>query len=404
MEKSPLRRALGLPGLTLYGLGTILGAGIYVLVGKVAGSAGIHAPLSFVFSSVLAGLSALSFAELSSRYPKSAGEALYVQEAFSRKRLSTATGLLVAATGLTSAATIANGFAGYVGVFAPVPDAFSITGLVLVLGLLAAWGISESVFAAGLFTLIEVGGLLLVAWAGREGLSHFPLRWGEIFLPEAAALPGVLAGALFSFYAFIGFEDMVNVAEEVKDAPRTLPRAIVLALAISTFLYVLVALACVLSVPLSELSESRAPLALVWEKGAGGDPRFLSLVGLFAVSNGALVQIVMASRVFYGLSELGWLPKKFGEVHPRTKTPVFSTLLAAGTVLLLALAFPLGKLAQATSLITLLVFTTVNAALVRIKIKHAGGPSFVRLPMAVPVLGALSCAGFLISQIVRMMG
>ena len=218
MSDNPeLKRTLSLAQITFYGLGTILGAGIYVLVGKVAGTAGLYAPLAFVVAALLAGLTGLSYAELAARHPKSAGEAVYVQDGFRWRPLSMLVGFLIILTGIVSAATIANGFVGYLHVFIDVPDWLAITLLVLALGALAAWGIAESVMAATAITLVEVGGLLLVLAVAGGSFADLPARLPELIPPfEVPVWQGILLGAFLAFYAFIGFEDMANVAEEVR--------------------------------------------------------------------------------------------------------------------------------------------------------------------------------------------
>lgn len=400
MSDNPeLKRSLSLLQITFYGLGTILGAGIYVLVGKVAGDAGMYAPISFVVAAILAVLTGLSYAELCARYPKSAGVAFYTHQGFGRQHLSVTAGLLIILTGLVSAATLANGFVGYLQVFVAVPDWLVITLLVLALGALAAWGIDESVFAASAITLIEVAGLLLILFVAGGSLGDLPARLPELVPPlDVMAWHGILLGAFLAFYAFIGFEDMVNVAEEVKRPERNLPRAILIAVGVSTLLYLLVALVAVLALPPAELAQTRAPLAVIYERSTGSAPTLISLISLFAVVNGALVQIIMGSRVFYGMSREGWLHRALGRVHVRTRTPLLATALVTALVLVLALWLPLVTLAKATSFIILIVFAIINLALVRIKLRSAR-PEGVRVyPLWVPVAGFISTAALVLFQ------
>jgi amino acid transporter len=400
-----LKRSLSLVQITLYGLGTILGAGIYVLVGKVAGLAGLYAPVSFVVAAALAALTGLSYAELSARYPRNAGEAVYVQEGLHVRGLSVLVGFLIILTGVVSAATIANGFVGYLHIFIEIPDWFAITLLVLLLGALAAWGISESVMAASLITLLEVGGLLLVLFVAGDSLGDLPARLPELIPPADGGIwLGIMLGAFLAFYAFIGFEDMVNVAEEVKDPTRILPLAIIIAIAVSTILYLLVSLVAVLALPPAELAQSRAPLALIYERATGSAPVLISLISLFAVVNGALIQIIMAARVLYGMSREGWLHGAFGKVHAVTQTPLLSTAVATLIVLALALWLPLVTLAKATSFIIMIVFALVNLSLVRIK-RRDPKPAGIRVyPVWIPVAGFLTATGFVLFQIYQMIG
>jgi amino acid transporter len=400
-----LRRSLSLTQITLYGLGTILGAGIYVLVGKVAGLAGLYAPVSFVVAAALAALTGISYAELSARYPRSAGEAVYVQEGLHRRALSVLVGFLIVLTGVVSAATIANGFVGYLHVFIPVPDWLAITLLVLLLGALAAWGISESVMAASLITLVEVGGLILVLLVAGDSLGELPARLPELIPPaDAGVWHGILLGAFIAFYAFIGFEDMVNVAEEVKNPTRMLPLAIIIAIVVSTILYLLVSLVAVLALPPAELAQSRAPLALIYERATGSAPVLISLISIFAVVNGALIQIIMAARVLYGMSHEGWLHGAFGRVHPRTQTPLISTMLVTLVVLILALWLPLVTLAKATSFVILVVFALINLALVRIKRREPRPNGIKVYPVWIPVAGFVSTTAFVLFQLYQLTG
>jgi len=367
-QRPQLRRVLSLPLITFYGLGTILGAGIYVLVGKVAGSAGLYAPISFLIAAAIAALTGFAYAELGSRYPLSGGEAVYVEEGMGCRKLSIIVGLLTAAAGLVSAATITHGFVGYVNVFVTLPAMPVIVAIVLALGLLAAWGILQSVWAAAAATVIEIAGLVIVIAVAAPSLETLPARWPDLLPPFNAHIwSGVMLGAFLAFYAFIGFEDMVNVAEEVKDPERNLPKAILLVLILSATLYVLVALVAVLSLPPAQLAATDAPLALIVEQYGGHSPLLISAISLFAVVNGALIQIIMAARMLYGMSTAGWIPSAFSSVNARTGTPIFATVVATCSVLLLALALPLVTLAKATSSVVLMVFILINLALIRIK-------------------------------------
>ena len=400
---APLSRRLNLPLLTFYGLGTTIGAGIFVLIGKVAGRAGMAAPVSFLLASLLAAFTAFSFAELVARYPRSAGEAVYVREGFGSNRLALIVGLMVALSGVVSSAAIVNGSVGYLNEFVPVPKALGVVLMLVLLGALAAWGIGQSVVAAAIFTVVEIGGLLLVIWAAGGSLAEIPARAGELLPPlDGAAWIGVMAGAMLAFYAFLGFEDIVNVAEESKDATHTLPAAIFLTLGFTTLLYVLVSLVAVLTVTPVELAESSAPLALVYERGAGGGSAVISGIAVFAVLNGALIQMIMASRVIFGLADQGELPGGLAWVHPRFHTPLAATALVAGAILALALFFPLEHLAETTSVIVLVVFTLVNLALVMIKWRGTPPPEGIRTwPIWIPAVGSTVSAGFLALQFLR---
>jgi len=394
-----LKRSLGLGLITLYGLGNILGAGIYVLVGKVAGAAGVHAPLAFIIAALVATITAFTYGELAARHPLSAGEAVYMDAAFALRILSVAVGVLIAAAGMVSAAALARGFVGYLQVFVDAPGGLVLAVFVLTLGGIAAWGIGESARIAALLTLVEAGGLLLIITVAGENFAGLPARAGEFFTPPSeTAWQGVMLGAFLAFYAFIGFEDMVNVAEEVKRPERNLPLGIIIALAVSTVLYLAVVLAALLSVPVEMLEKSDAPLALVYTQVTGRQPVLISVIGLFAVVNGALIQIIMASRIFYGMSAKGWLPGFIGRVNPKTQTPVVATVLVSALVLMLALWVPLVGLAGATSALVLVVFALVSMALIRLKRRDPHPAGIRTIPMWVPVAGVVASLALLAAQ------
>lgn len=400
-SKAPvgLSRSLGLSLITLYGLGNILGAGIYVLVGEVIGAAGMGAPLAFVLAAMVAGLTAFTYGELAARFPVSAGEAVYVNEAFDTRWLAICVGVLIAAAGMVSSATLARGFAGYFRVLADVPDAVLIVCLVVALGSIAAWGIKGSVRIAAALTIIEAGGLVMIVVIAGGELDTVPEKIPEMLLLGGDTLvPGVLLGAFLAFFAFIGFEDMVNVAEEVERPERNLPLGILIALCVSTIIYLLVVLVAITSVPLETFAGSEAPLALVYEHATGRSPILISGIGLLAVINGALVQIIMAARIFYGMSAKGWLPRALGAVNPRTRTPVVATVCVTVIVTVLALWFPLVGLASATSFLVLVVFGLVNLALIVLKRRQPRVSGVIPCPLWVPVAGAIGSFGLVIAQ------
>ncbi len=398
-DSATLRRSLTLPLVILYGLGNILGAGIYVLIGKVAGQAGYLVPYSFLVASVVAGITAFSFSELSARFPVSAGAAVYVKEGFGIPQLSLAVGLLLILTGVVSAATMTKGFVGYLDLFIELPPEFVIISLLVLLGTLAIWGIAESVTVAAIFTVLEVGGLLLVLSVTMPALEQLPARRDD-FLPtmELAPWTGVFGGAFLAFYAYIGFEDMVNLAEEVKDSQRNLPIAILLSLTIATAIYVLVALNSVLLLTPAQLYQSDSPLADIYRVATNQNPWFISIIGLCAVINGALIQIIMGSRVAYGLAKQGLIAPALAGVHPRTQTPIVATSIITGIMVVAALWLPIETLARTTSYLLLLLFCMVNLALLRIKRRDHRELSTFTVPLSVPLAGFISCALLLLLQ------
>jgi amino acid transporter len=393
-ETGELSRSISLPMLVFYGLGTMIGGGIYALTGEVAGIAGMQAPLAFALAAVLALLTAFSYAELSSRHPVSAGEVRYVERAFNLPWLSRGMGWLVVVIGITSSAALTNATAGFLQDFLDLPRQPLSAALILVLGAVAVWGIRESVWLVTLITAIEVGGLILVIAATSGSFADLPARLPEILGTGAAPAvwAGVMSGAFLAFYAFIGFEDMVNVAEETKNAPATLPAAILICIAGVCVLYILVSLAAVLTMAPADLAAERTPLAAL-VRGTPWLPAWvLGVISLLATVNGVMVQLVMASRVLYGMARDGLAPGPLGRVSPRTHTPVAATLWATGAVLALALLFPVAVLAKFTSAVILVIFVAVNAALIRLKRRDPAPAGVYRVAIWIPWMGLISAA------------
>lgn len=405
MTQHQLKRSISYPMLTLYGLGTILGAGIYVLVGKVAISAGVYAPISFLVAALLAGLSGYSYAAMSSRHPKSAGEAVYLQEAFGIQQLSTIVGWMVILTGVVSASTIANGFVGYLQVFVNISDFWAITLLIITMTALAVWGVNESVVVTAITTIMGIIGLLLILIYSAPSFLTLGARLPELTPPisDGGVWFGILLGAFLAFYAFIGFEDMVNMAEEVKEPEKTLPKAIIAAILISSLFYYVIALAAILQLPLEELTASKAPMADIMNQHSEKMAWFVSLISLAAVVNGALVQIIMGARVLYGMGKQKMAPHWLATIHPTRKTPYIATLIIGSVVWFLATNLDLTTLAKITSFIIIVVFLTVNISLIVIHNREVKQPELkpeksMAVKIWVPYLAVAMCIMFLSVQ------
>ncbi|MCZ8184049.1 MAG: amino acid permease [Beijerinckiaceae bacterium] len=401
-----LARSLGLTHSVLYGLGITIGAGIYVLVGLAAGRAGVHAPMAFLLAAGVMGFSAATFAELGTRIPVSASEAAYVEAAFRRQRMALAVGLLSIVTSAISAATISVGAAGYVSVFLPLPKPVLVTGIILLLGAIATRATLQAVSLAGLMTMIEVAGLAMIIGAGFLTLDLVaPILDMAPGLADATAWPGIASAALLAVFAFIGFEHLVNISEEMKDQRRTLPRALFITLGLTGLLYALVVLIAVSAVPPAELAASPAPLALVFERLTGWPLGVMSAIAVAATLNGILVNMIIIARVLYGLADRGQLPKRLAQVDQKTRAPVFATLMAVAGILGLALAVPLSGLADLASIGTLLIFVLVNLALIVIKGRETSPPPDIfDCPFWVPVAGVVTSSGMLAIDIARRIG
>lgn len=399
-----LKRAVGPVLLSLYGIGVTIGAGIYVLVGEVAGVAGMAAPVAFLLAGILAGLSALSYAELATQFPRAGGEATYVNAAFKLGWLTTAVGVLVAFSGITSSAAVLLGFVGYLNEIVPVPGWLALTGALGALAAITFWGVSQSMTVVAVTTLVEIGGLALVIGAGAPALAELPVALPDMWPGlEGVVWLAVLSSSVLAFFAFIGFEDIVNMAEEVRQPRRTLPIAIIVTLIVSTLLYVVLTLVALLSVGAERLGESQAPLALVFGE-SGGNPAILSAIAILAVVNGALIQMIMASRLLYGMARLGRLPKMLARVNPVTRTPDLAIVGVALAVLAFALLLPIARLASYASLAVMLVFVTVNVSLLALRRRAGTGGDAFRVPLFVPVAGSIASAGLFVFGVLQQFG
>ena len=371
----------------LYGLGVTIGAGIYVLVAAAASRAGMHAPIAFIAAGLLMGLTGLSLAELGVRMPVAAGEAAYARAAFRSERIAAFVGFLCIAMSLVSAATISVGAAGYIAVFVPAPDKVLIAAVVLSMGAIAGRGIVESVSFAGLMTLIELGGLAMVIAAGFLFEPDVITRLPEMLplTPDASVWSGIFTASLLAVFAFIGFEGIVNIAEEVKDPSRTLPRAIIYTLAITH--------RSLRTGDVGRADRRRADGAGCLQRTdrpriralTGASPRTMSAIAIVATLNGIVVNIIMASRILYGLSRQGVLPQAFGQISSATQTPLLSTAVSVAIVLFFSLLLPIAQLADLSARFTFAMFSLINFALVRIKMRDDPRPQG-RVP--VPAVGA----------------
>lgn len=393
-----LRRRLSLPLLVLYGVGVTIGAGIYVLIGSVAGHAGMHAPLAFVLAAIVMGLTVGSYAELCTRYPVAAGEAAYVKAAFRHRALSTATGLVMIASGVVAAATVALGSTGYIAHFIDWPAPLVVAIVVIVLGLVSAWGILESVLLASIFTIVEVAGLAIIIVAGVR--ADLPIASALFTMPsiQSGLWPGIAFASLLAFFAFTGFEDLTNMVEEAKTPERNVPIAMAITLVLTTILYVVISAIAVSALPIERLAASASPLSLVYRELAGVSPATISAIAIVATLNTVIAQMTMATRVVYGMAKLGDLPRVLGSVNPATATPLLATGSIIIATLTLAWLTPFERLAELTSISTLIVFAMVNLALLKLRFEGARPrPGVLTVPLFVPVLGLVSSLALIVS-------
>jgi amino acid transporter len=414
--KPTLERRLGFISLTVYGLGNMLGAGIYGTIGVAAKELGNALWLAFAASVVAAGLTGLSYACLGSRYPRAAGAAYITERAFGSRFLTYVIGLTIMCSGLTSMATASHVFGSHflsaVGLSLSASGAeWAVRGVVLPFLLAIAfvnfWGIRESALLNAVCTLVESAGLVFIVVIGLRFVGSVD------YLDATAAknpggevtVPLVLGGAVLAFFSFIGFEDLLNISEEVKNPERTLPLALVSALALATVIYMAVSIVAVSVVPARDLAGATKPaLYLVAERAAPWmNARWFAVIAMFAVANTALLNYIMGSRLLYGMARQRLLPQILGKIHPRRHTPHVAILALLGIVLLLVLVGSISALAQATSLLLLASFTVVNVALIVLKLRPEEPRGRFEVPVVVPGLGALVCLGMLGNGVRKML-
>ncbi|MGA5795556.1 APC family permease [Streptomyces cellulosae] len=392
-EPTALKRALTTPLLYFFILGDVLGAGVYVLVGQVAADSGGAVWVPLVVALLLALLTAASYAELATKYPRAGGASHYATRAFGPFAGFIA-GFCMLAAGIVSVAALARGFGGdYLSAFVTLP-----VGLVAVvfLGLLAlvnARGIKESTRANVVATVIEVGGLAVVvvlgAWLLLRGDGD-PGRLTDLGTPEKGMAAAVLSGSVLAYYSFVGFETSVNVAEETRDPRRSYPRALFGALGTAGAVYVLVGLAASAAVPTAQLAGSSGPLLEVVKEAGGVPPKLFSAIALVAVANGALLTGIMSSRLAYGMAKDGLLPGTLTKVLPGRRTPWAAIAVTTGLAMLLALTGSVATLASTLVLLLLIVFLMVNTAVLVLR-RDPGETDHFRTPVVLPVLGIASC-------------
>ncbi len=401
-----LDRVITTPLLALYGIGNIVGVGIYVLIGQIAAEAGYLAVVSFFIAGSVAFCAALSYAELATRFPVSAGISAYLQEAFKSRLVSTVVGLSLVGVGVVSTATLLRGFSGYLHMLTPVSPVLVSFMLAGVLTLLAARGIKQSVVAAAVLTVVEVGGLLfliaIIMWQQPAAVIHF----GHHFMQAAqtggwAGIFGILTASFMAFYAFVGFEDTVNIAEEVQEPQRAYPKALFISLSVVAGLYMLLAIVVLSVVPLPQLGQSQAPLALAYQLATGNAADAIIVISLLGTINGMIVTMTMGSRFLYGLARQGWISSWFSRLSSR-RVPLRGLVLVATGALLCALTLPIERSAQITSLLLLLVFLAANVSLILIR-KQSTTSSQNLTPEYVPWLGAIASAALLIGQSAAML-
>jgi len=402
-----LKRALGLFEVTVYGVGVILGTGIYALIGKGAGVAGNTLWAAFVFGAIIAALTGLSYAELGTMYPKEAAEYVYAKKATRNKLLPFLIGWLVIFIEIIAASTVALGFGGYfyrltgygiasltglgLEILSGIVPIISAIGLVIILAFLNFYGIKESAKANIIFTSIEMFGLMMIIVLG---INFF----GSVNYLELPPLgfSGIFSAAILMFFAYLGFEEMVNISEETINPKKVIPKAIIISTVITTLIYILVSISAVSIVPWNVLAKSEAPLADVAGKALPGSSFLLSIIALFATGNTVLIMLIVGSRMIYGMAhERSSLPAFFARIHPKRKTPWIAILTS--TIITIAL-ISLGNIklvAEITDFGAFLIFISVNISLIWLRYKEPFVYRVFKVPLNIgkfpvlPLIGTL---------------
>ena len=384
-QANHLKRELGLVEVTLYGVGIILGAGIYALLGKAAGLAGNTVWAAFAIGAFIAAFTGLSYAELSSMFPKASGEYVYTKKAFN-KRLAFLVGWLIIIGGTVAAAAISLGFAGYLSVLLQTPIIPVAIGLIILLSLINFWGIKESAIANIISTIVEVGGLLLIIFFGLKHIGSV-----NYFELPPLGFTGLLSATALIFFAFLGFESIVRLSEETKNPTRIIPKALLLSILISTILYVLTAIAAISVVGWQELASSTAPLALVAQTAFGQKAFFiLAVVALFATFNTVLVALIATSRIMYGMATNGGLPKRFGAVYAKFGTPWLAIALTGIAAVAFVFIEKIEIVASLTDVALLSTFVIVNLSLLWLRRIAPGTKRPFKTLWPLAVFGAVS--------------
>jgi amino acid transporter len=388
--------------LLFFIVGDMIGGGIYALVGEVGGITGGAIWTAFLLALVLAVFTAFAYAELVTKYPRAGGAATYTHRAFRTPFVSFMVAFAVVLSGITSASALSIAFGGdYLSQFISVPTVLTALVVMVLIATINFIGISESVRLNAVFTVVEILGLLLIVVIGVATIAAGQADPGRAFefKEGASSIPIlILAGAALSFYALIGFEDSVNVAEETQDPSRNYPRILFGGLALVGVIYLIVTIVASMVVPTGRLTGSSGPLLEVVKVGTLGVPlKLFSAIALLALINGALINMIMASRLIYGMGEQGVMPSVFSRVHPGRRTPWVSIIFTTLIAMALIATGGFEVLASMTVVLLLLVFIVVNVAVLVLRRDRVEHDHF-RAPSVFPILGIIVCAGLLTQQ------
>lgn len=385
-----LKRSLGLAECVFYGVGSILGAGIYTLIGKVAGIGGNTTWIAFLIASACAFFTALSYAELSTMFPKAGGEFVYANKAFGKKT-GLFLGIIITLNGIITGSAVAVGFAGYFNDLTGSSFGWIPIAVVAVIFLVNAIGIKQSSWVNIIFTIIEAAGLILVIWCGFSSL-------GKVNVLEAPSegINGIFTASALAFFAFVGFEEIVKLSEETKNPEKNIPRALIITSLIVAAMYVLVSLAAVSAVPFEELGRSKSPLADVVQTGIGKAGIItISVIALFSTSNTILSNMLGASRILYNMSKETRLLKPFSVISEKRKTPIPALLLILVVMSAFSLIGDIEVVARIASVFIFITFIGVNCCLIALRIKDKRTKRHYRAPMNIRNIPVTAVIGIL---------
>jgi APA family basic amino acid/polyamine antiporter len=376
----------------MYGVGLILGAGIYTLIGDAAGTAGNSIWISFILAAVASVFTGLSYAELSSMYPKAAAEYSFIKNAFKNNFVAFLVGWLTLFAAIISASTIALGFGGYFASLFGAPILISAVLAIVVLSFVNFFGIKESSSLNIVFTIIEASGLALIVWIGFGLFGNAEIDYFE----APNGLSGIFSAFTLVFFAYIGFENIANIAEEIRNPKKVLPRAIILSISITAIIYILVSVSAIRVLSWQDLDQSIAPLADVAKKALGPQAHLiLSAIALFATTNTILIMLVSGSRILYGIASDKSLPSFFGMIHQKRKTPWYAVIAVGLLAIVFTFAGNIATIASISVFAIIMVFVLVNLSLIWLRLKEPNAERPFRVPFSVKNVPILAILGII---------
>jgi len=389
-----LKRTLGLAECIFFGVGSILGAGIYTLIGKVAGEAGNFIWLAFLIASIAALFTAFSYAELSAAFPKSGGEYVYAKKAFGKKT-GIFLGIIISLNGIISGATVSLGFAGYLGALTGISLLVASIGIIILVFLVNISGIRQSSIVNIIFTIIEAAGLLFIIYVGFPSIGD--VNYTEL---SPKGFDGLLTATVIAFFAYMGFEEIVKLAEETINPEKIIPRALFISCAIVIVIYSLVSVCAVSVIPYQQLAASKSPLADIANTRFGNIGIItISVIALFATSNTILSNMIGSSRVLFGMSKETKFLKLFSHVSSKRKTPVAALILILVITCGFALIGDIETVARITTIFIFITFIVVNLSVIVLRVKEKEMNRPYRIPVNIKNIPVISVLGIIMTLI-----